>query len=352
MNLTVRHIEWLLTMHNCVVIPRIGAVLAHTAAARISDDGKAILAPRRTYTFNAQVNISDGLLEQSIARANGISHNAATRIVNDDIDAMIAQLYTTGQLSLGRIGTLAHNNNTGSTTFEPFAKDSLSPLASWLPVIPAVAIGSDQDNANNANGITIAAPRPRWQRTLRGTAAAAAIVAITVVASTPISVDDASLASTALPPISGPRAAYIPSPETPVLNISIDDAQPIAVDTAARNEWQRQHLNEGFVIDNIDDDADNTTLTDDSEIVPGTTSDFVISQDHQFCVVVASFTTNRAAKQFIGEARHKYNGALGILHQGKRYHIYAASGMDEKAARAQLNNGLNNIFEAAWICQR
>lgn len=355
MNLTVRHIEWLLTMHNCVVIPRIGAVLAHDITARISDDGRHILAPCRNYTFNAQLKVSDGLLEQSVARAKAIPHSMAARIVNDDIDAMIAQLHTHGQLSLGRIGTLIHNSKDNTTLFEPFDTDALTPLASWLPAVAATPIGREiTRDEDKTGGAIIATPRARWTRAAKGVAAAAAVVAIAVVASTPISVDNANYASTALPPVSAPHAAYVPSAEIPVLNLCVNVIKPVEVDTAARNAWQREHIEQGFVIDNADDTAfaiDNVENAD-IQIIPGTEPGFSINTSDSFCVVIASFATERAAKQFIGEVRYKYRGTLGILHQGKRYHIYAASGKDEASARAQLNNGLNSVFDAAWICRR
>ena len=379
MNLTVRHIEWLLTSHDCVVIPRLGALLAHTAPARISEDGAMWLAPCRAYTFNSAVKTSDGLLEQSVARARAISHDAAARLVNEDIDAMIAQLHTQGQLSLGRAGTLSYDARHNTVAFHPFDTDALTPLAGWLPALPASpADSADVENAEEVASTRIAAPMPRWKRAAHAAAVVAAAAAAVVVFTTPISVDDASYASTALPAVSGPRTAYVPSQDVPQLNICVNDVHPIAVDTAMRNAWQRLHVHPmaGFQIDDTDafaiDDTEDNKVVIDAPAQPtkaavaakakaaaesdhfdrGTVKAFHLHASDAYFVVVGSFYTDKAAKQFISNARYNYKGALGILHQGKRYHIYAATGANEQAARAQLNAGLTDIFSAAWITRR
>lgn len=382
MNLTIRHIEWLLTVHDCVVIPRLGALLAHSVPARITEDGTMWLAPCRVYTFNSEVKTSDGLLEQSVARSRAISHDAAMRLVSNDVDSMLAQLHTQGQLSLGRAGTLSYDARHNTISFHPFATDALTPLAGWLPALPAADDDiRDVDGANTDGKVRIAAQRPRWKRTARAAAAIAAAAAAVVVFTTPISVENASFASTALPPISSPHS-HLAADLTPQLNLCVNDVHPIAVDTAARNAWQRLRINtvNSFRIDNdeafaIDDTEDNKVAIDNpttpakkqtavaaqqpakatdtgDHIDRGTQKTFHLSANDAYCVVVGSFFTDKAAKQFISNARYKYKGALGILHQGKRYHIYAATGADEQAARAQLNAGLTDIFQAAWITRR
>lgn len=337
-NLTIRHIEWLLTLHDCVVIPRIGAVLAHNMPARVSDDGSMLLAPCRRYTFNTQITVGDGLLEQSVSRAKGIPYNVAYRLVNEDINTMLAQLQTTGQLSLGRIGTLISQGN-DVISFEPFEDDVLTPLATWIGNTPAVVLGREARCESDVSA-TIIRPISRWQKIARGGVAAAALIAIAIVASTPITIDNANYASTALPKISGPQPAYIPSQDIPVLNLVVGDTEPIVVDTAKRNEWQNEHI-EGFVID-CEEDASSS----DSDVINKT------NHEDAYFVVVASFATEKSAKQFIDDTRYKYNGELSILHQGSRYHIYADSAQEEATAYAILNNTVSKAFASAWVCRR
>ena len=56
------HIEHLILRHDCVVIPGIGALIAHYIPAYIDTELECIFPPKRKLTFNPSINHNDGLL--------------------------------------------------------------------------------------------------------------------------------------------------------------------------------------------------------------------------------------------------------------------------------------------------
>ena len=46
--------------HDCVIVPGLGAVLAHTLPARMDATGEKMLAPVRVFTFNPALNQNVG----------------------------------------------------------------------------------------------------------------------------------------------------------------------------------------------------------------------------------------------------------------------------------------------------
>lgn len=337
--------EWLLTVHDCVVIPGLGAVLAHRQCAVYDSVDGSLCAPCRTYTFNAGLKEGDGLLEQSIARAQRISYRQAQAIVADEVTAMLSQLNTEGEVSLGRAGSLRLDTADGTLAFVGNGTDALTPLALWLPerVEPATAA---QPAAQDHTPI-ITPPQPRWYRALRVAAITAAVVAVGMVVSTPIVVNNANFASTTPPAISAPRYAYVPTPASQaVMDLPMTAPAPTAVDTAARYQYQREHTLGATPATAIAAKAEQPKAQQ-----PKAQAAPAINDAGAYCVVVASLANDSQANEFIDQAAKRYKGELGILRQGKYTRVYAASASTAAQAQKMLNS-LASTFEGAWICRR
>jgi hypothetical protein len=57
-----RHIEYLVSRHDCVVVPGWGAFIAQYEPARIDAESGLIVPPSRAISFNQSVMHNDGLL--------------------------------------------------------------------------------------------------------------------------------------------------------------------------------------------------------------------------------------------------------------------------------------------------
>ena len=333
MNTTVRHTEWLLTHHDCVVIPGLGALLAHHVSSVYNRFNGSLTAPRRNYSFNGELRESDGMLEQSIARAQGVTFRQAQRIVADDVAAMKSQLTATGDLSLGRAGSLHYDRTTGTTSFLATGVDALTPLAQWLPALTETAEQTKREQDINPYAPDrdetkrIVAPS-FWHRAARLAAAVAVAIAVATVASTPITVSDANYASTAPSvELTGPRPAYLPESHRTV-TLVLDAEEPVQVDTASRYAYQRAHqVPQTFIQATTVSEASATT-------------------DANYYVIVASLPTHAAAEKFIAETGGDYQ--LKIHNQGKYSRVYAATATTAAEARQALNK-IAGQFNDAWV---
>lgn len=344
MNTTLRHLEYLLSRHDCVIVPGLGAVLANWQSAEIDDENRCVAAPCRRYTFNGAMVESDGLIEASIQRSLGLDAAQAAQVVSDDVAAMVSELDGTGQVQLGRAGSLHKDSLTGAVIFVPRPDDILTPMIQWLPAKVSMVADIAEAQADTKERVAQELAPRRWKRFLRVAASVAAIVAVGVVASTPIVVDDANYASTALPPVSGPNYAYVPG-QLPVLNLPMPGPEPIAVDTAARAAYQRSMLADTL------ETAQVAEVKTAPAVAKAAKPAVTVSDADQYCVVVASLASDADAHKFISQMRGKYDGALRIMNEGRYYRVYAATAASKAQAQDRLNQ-LADTFKGAWICRR
>jgi hypothetical protein len=350
MNTTICHIEFLVSAHNCVVIPGLGAILAHRQSAQISADASTIIPPKRVYTFNGSLTQTDGLVERSIARSLNISYERAAAIVASDVDTMRHQLANDNCLSLGRIGTL-ENDAEGNTQFKSFDSDALTPAANWLQTVSVnkidVSSKGDAAAAYGRNHRTLS-PVARFMRV----AAAAVVLAIIAFASsTPITIQDANYAAIALPEVKSPTHEFVPSTATPVLEIRHDaSVENVPVDTAARNAYQREQR----LVNNATPaaQAEATAPAPFAETTAQPAQPTVrISDSDAYCVIIASVANAAEAETYIAEAKRKYNENCALLSNDGRYRIYAATAATSAQAHA-IASVVSKRHPGAWVCAR
>ena len=112
------HIEYLLTRHDCVIVPGLGAFIANETEAVIDLEAGVIRPGRREIGFNRSVVTDDGLLSHSIARREGLSYEDARRQVAHLSERMMADLDQEGEVSLGMVGKLVKDQE-GLISFKP-----------------------------------------------------------------------------------------------------------------------------------------------------------------------------------------------------------------------------------------
>lgn len=139
MNTVIRHIEYLISRKDCVIIPGIGAILAKYERARIDKASGLLLPPERVYTFNKEINHNDGTLAYSIARAESIRYELACKKMESEIESVRHCLHAKGKVRIGRIGSLCYNKENDTIQFEPVA-GAQSIGANLL--LPAIKLGN------------------------------------------------------------------------------------------------------------------------------------------------------------------------------------------------------------------
>lgn len=112
-NRIILHISYLLTHHDCVVVPGLGAFLNHYREAWIDEKTFVFHAPSVSVGFNPEIDYNDWMLADSISRREEISRESAMRIVTEEVKSMRYQLESDREISLGELGILRFNG--GST---------------------------------------------------------------------------------------------------------------------------------------------------------------------------------------------------------------------------------------------
>ena len=121
-----RHIEILLLDNDCVIVPDLGAFIAHHLSARYVEAENIFFPPHRTLGFNPQLRVNDSLLAQSYIEAYDISYPEAMRRIAAEVQELKLQLTHDGEYLLNNLGVLRINEQ-GQYHFTPCEAGILTP---------------------------------------------------------------------------------------------------------------------------------------------------------------------------------------------------------------------------------
>lgn len=307
MNTVIKHIEYLISRKDCVIIPGIGAILAIDTPARIVSDMGMILPPSRSYSFNSDLSVSDGVLVASIARGLSISFETASRRVEQATESIMNSLQAHGSFALGSLGSLVYDSDSHSISFN--AADALITNARSFWLSP-VNIPNKEETIQADGSMVIAIEKGAFmKRVFRLAASIALLIGICFIASTPVAVKDAALASLA-PELRQLTPADFSTP-TPAPKLSIvaspkkTDEAPIKVD-----ELQQESV-------------------------------------ARYYVLVGTLRNMEEAEVF--RSRYK-NMNLHTIVRGKYVSVYSSSFLSKDEAISECRKALA-IFPDAWICK-
>lgn len=142
-----RHIEILMLDNDCVIVPGLGAFIAHYMPACYDDSTETFLPPYRTVGFNAQLRMNDSLLAQSYIEALDISYPEAVRVIDDEVAELRDILNNKGEFELTDIGVLKINDQ-GNIEFTPYESGILTPTLyglNSLDILPLANIAKTHD---------------------------------------------------------------------------------------------------------------------------------------------------------------------------------------------------------------
>ena len=114
----VKYTTKLIAQHNCVIIPGLGAFLAHKVPASYNAEERIFMPPHRTLGFNTQVTIDDALLLSEYINENGLSYDEATKKMRNDISVLRHTLSAKVCVRMGELGTFTMNIK-GEISFTP-----------------------------------------------------------------------------------------------------------------------------------------------------------------------------------------------------------------------------------------
>jgi len=361
-NLVIDHLEYLLRRHDCVTVPGIGALMVRYRPARFdSRNPLVLLPPSREVVFNGALTESDGILESSVARRDGISFEVARRIVKEEAESLFHQLRTFGAIALGRLGELSYTEydtilfSPADTSEWDFRFHGLRPL--YLKNADTVVrhgrdsrdnrkeIVESGDGSESTLPLTVepwngeiqsqevvqSGRRGRLARSIVGVAASlAVIVTLALFFLNPIKVDNEPL-----------KASIVP-----VENVASEvrsESESVEIVT----EEMADKVNDDDVVNVSASGAEAKTVMAVEEQKPAERKmSLRFDATDPYCVIVASFPEKSQAERYIVENSGR---DLGVLQQDGKFRVYAATGQTYEEAASQKNLAGS---DGAWICRR
>lgn len=362
MNILAEHIEYLLQRHDCVTLPGIGSFLVRYRPAHFdAADPMLLLPPSREVVFNGELRDSDGLLERSVGRRNGVSFEAARRLVAEEAESLFHQLREFSSLTIGRIGELSVTPH-GTISFAPgVISDWDNYYYGLRPVsLAALAETAAQHTAPTATSrMNVLSAPQTWQeeepvetrsrvgRALLGVAASlAVIVTLALFFINPIKVSNEPVKASLAPSESVVESSETVSPNS-------DEVSPADESDAAMSEMSASSaISASSVASEIETPVEVTTFStsvrESSEAAArkSTEAAIHISDNDKYCVIIASFPEEEQARRYVAENSGRH---LGVLNRDGKYRVYAATGATYAEAEAAKSR---TGFSDAWICRR
>jgi hypothetical protein len=112
------YISDLLYRYECVTVPEFGAFLTQRSSATINVSTHAFYPPKKTISFNEQIQKNDGLLAHYIADIEKIPFEVANEKIQKRVKILKALLTQGETLTFNNIGDIIFNNE-GKIQFEP-----------------------------------------------------------------------------------------------------------------------------------------------------------------------------------------------------------------------------------------
>ena len=330
-------LEQALLLHDCVVLPTIGAFIVEQTPPLYDKDLNVITPAGQRISFNASLVDRDGILDSCYARTLGLSVRRARLVVDSDVTVIRHQLYQSGSLTIGsNLGTLTLQES-GELLFTPVQERQglrsihsygLYPQSCLLPAVAPV------DHTATEPASETKSDRKYWTVRINRTAANwAAAGAICFLCLLPISSD------------SNPdrySAGFVPYgwlDETSVVTPEQKQAKP-SIALAPKAETQAE------IVSTTPEHAASSSL--------------VISHDEALqqgshAVVVGVFKGPKRAERFIEEVTADQTQTEGvslqIVQESSRCLVIAGiSSSEERAGELRRSvSALSDSFAGAWI---
>ncbi len=332
----VRHIEYLLTRHDCVVVPGWGAWIVQYNPAAV-DLSSSIVPPKRWLSFNASLAHNDGTLAHSLMQSEQCSYEEAADLIAAEVAAWQAALQQDGHIVLGRIGQF-DRQETGAPLFTEAADSIVNASLSLLPTFTLPTIDKLQSDAAESEAAYREKPFVWHSRLWQAAASVAAIVMLLMLISTPIDNYEATNDYAGLVAAEMFRL----SATTPT----------VTTDTFQQGSYEAASFPVNAIVE--------TTVSAKRESSPANLAESpdpsigATTALPRYVLVIGSLPTRNLAEKQIPHFRELgVTEPIHIYENDSKARLYI-EGYDSMAdAQARLNaitNDKNSLFEGIWIC--
>lgn len=321
------HLAYLLTKHECVTLPGLGALVVQSVSRPEKMISGVFPALTSSLSFNAELSHNDGLLVSSIQNEQQVSYNEANLHVSCFVEELRKKLHLQQEIYMSGVGTMKMVE--GRITFSP--ADFLSCNASnyglvdfHLPLLSELLNVSERLEKEQP----VFTPEVVWiplnKRVFKTVASVAATALLLLTFSTPLR-----------------------NSQPQVQNAAVINLRNAEAKTA---EMIQKSLEESLLGNVEEDNSEILPLGADVSLENVVAEDLVQELPHSYFIVIGSLPSLQTAKDQIKQIRNVFSHA-DIIGNGERFRIYVESFSDKKAAEdyLELFRKDHPAYKNAWL---
>lgn len=316
------HIERLLLVHDCVIIPQVGGFVLQNYPAAFAEENGSFSPARKEIVFNPTLRHNDGLLTESYMKLYGVDYRKALLMQEEDTTELKSVLASKHSIALGAMGTFLVEN--GSVVFEPgkaapFSVSSYGLAEFDFPTLKTLQQQTKAPLPANDKKHKDVIYIPVNRKFLRTAVASAAAIVLFLLISTPVKdVGNSTY-----------KASFIPSEvvSKPVIEQFIPEAAPVVTAVA-----------EARVVPEI--------KKEEVKVTPPPVS----KNQKMYHIVIAGFPTKQQADTYLSAINSKEYAQAGIVARDGKFRVYAAKFSDRNDAETYMSKVKNNNkYKDAWL---
>ena len=373
-----QHIEALLLENDCVIVPGLGGFVAHYAPATRVEEENIFLPPTRIIGFNPQLKMNDGLLVQSYMSVYGTNFSDATKIVEREVDELIAALHEEGKVDLPNVGEVRYTIY-DTFDFAPYDNKITTPYLYGLDAFEMQELSAlEKPQAEKDTFSLVTATTPKEKRTfavrfnrayLTNAAAVVAAIVLSFFFSTPIEntevieenyatllpdelfekIEKQSLAITPIVLKQNTPARKTANKQTgtqkkvvaPVAVREVKVAKEPTVSTETKAKEQASHS------------VATTTDAPKQNVQPAAAKPVVAAPKRPYHIIIASVGTEKDAEAMAAQLVAKgFSGAKAIVGDGKMRVSIESCGTEVEAYQALARIRENETYKNAWVLKK
>lgn len=372
-----QHIEALLLENDCVIVPGLGGFVAHYAPATRVEEENIFLPPTRIIGFNPQLKMNDGLLVQSYMSVYGTNFSDATKIVEREVDELIAALHEEGKVDLPNVGEVRYTIY-NTFDFAPYDNKITTPYLYGLDAFEMQELSAlEKPKAEKDTFSLVPATTPKEKRTfavrfnrayLANAAAVAAVIILSFFFSTPIEntevieenyatllpdelfekIEKQSLAITPIvlkqnTPTRKTANKQTGTQKKVVAPVAVREVKVAKEPTASTETKAKEQASHSVA----------TTADAPKQNVQPAAAKPVAAPQRPYHIIIASVSTEKDAETMAAQLVAKgFSGAKAIVGDGKMRVSIESCGTEVEAYQALARIRENETYKNAWVLKK
>lgn len=337
----IEHIEQMLSVHDCVIIPGFGGFVLQVTPTWYNAEAHRFEPLHKELVFNETLQHNDGLLIESYRQSEATDYRSAYQLVQADVAELKALLERDGQVEMAPIGVFRRGEE-GQLIFEASRDtDWLNASMFGLPAFTIEPLAEELPVPTEAEKVEKRRPDvyyiPVNRRLVRWVAAA--VVAIVVFLSASTSVEEVNR--------SAYTASFVP---TEMLNANMQKDEPAPAEpepTSTKVEVTPRVETKPAPVEKPKAETKVAKAPAPKREAAKTVE---AAPQKRYYIVIASLASSEQAAQFMKGVGQKDCPNMAVLQTKGKYRVYADRFTDKAAAEKYQNTLRKNPkYKDAWL---